>query len=68
MAVRAFGGARSAPSRTGRRDTGERPAGIRAGKINTERWSGDTRNWKPVEKIHLSPEKKQSEIKTNKAA
>ncbi len=33
-----------------------------------ERWSGDTRNWEPVEEVYLNPEKKQSETEENKAA
>ncbi len=33
-----------------------------------ERWSGDTRNWEPVEVVYLNPEKKQSETEGNKAA
>jgi len=33
-----------------------------------ERWSGDTRNWEPVEEVYLNPEKKQSESEKNKAA
>jgi putative transposase len=33
-----------------------------------ERWSGNTRNWDPLEEVYLNPEKKQSEIETNKAA
>ena len=38
-------------------------------KLNhPERWSGNTRNWKPVEEVYLNPEKKPSETGTNKAA
>ena len=33
-----------------------------------ERWSGDTRNWEPVKKVYLNPEKKAPETETNKAA
>ena len=33
-----------------------------------ERWSGETRNWEPVEEVYLNPEKKASETETNKAA
>jgi putative transposase len=33
-----------------------------------ERWSGNTRNWNLVEEVYLNPEKKQSEIETNKVA
>jgi transposase InsO family protein len=33
-----------------------------------ERWSGDTRNWEPVEEVCLNPEKKQSETEKNRAA
>ena len=39
-----------------------------AKSIHPERWSGDTRNWNPVEKVYLNPEKKQSETEENKAA
>lgn len=33
-----------------------------------ERWSGDIRNWDPVEEVYLNPEKKQSETEENRAA
>ncbi len=33
-----------------------------------ERWSGNIRNWKPVEEVYLNPEKKAPETETNKAA
>ncbi len=33
-----------------------------------ERWSGDIRNWEPVEEVYLNPEKKQSETEKTKAA
>jgi len=33
-----------------------------------ERWSGDVRNWTPVEEVYLNPEKKQSEAEQYKAA
>ena len=32
------------------------------------RWSGDTRNWKPVGEVHLNPAKDTAETKNNKAA
>ncbi len=40
----------------------------RARSRHPERWSGDTRNWKPVEEVHLNPEKKPSHTEENKAA
>ena len=33
-----------------------------------QRWSGNTRNWKPVGDVHLNPEKDRKEIKKNRAA
>ncbi len=33
-----------------------------------ERWSGNTRNWNPIEAVYLNPEKEPSETGTNKAA
>ena len=33
-----------------------------------QRWSGDTRNWKPVGEVHLNPVKDGTEIKRNRAA
>lgn len=35
---------------------------------NPSRWSGDIRNWEPVNEVHLNPEKKKTEIEENKAA
>ena len=33
-----------------------------------QRWSGNTRNWKPVGDVHLNPQQDATEIKANKAA
>lgn len=32
------------------------------------RWSGEIRNWEPIGKVHLNPEKQKTESKENKAA
>lgn len=34
---------------------------------NPQRWSGDTRNWKPVEEVHLNPEKGKTDVEQKAA-
>ncbi len=35
---------------------------------NPDRWSGEIRNWEPIEKVYLNPEKQKIDIIENKAA
>jgi len=39
-----------------------------ARKCNSNRWSGETRNWEPVGEVYLNPEKEKVAKKENKAA
>ncbi len=40
----------------------------RAKAQNPSRWTGQTRNWDRIKKVHLNPGKKKSEVDENKAA